>query len=167
MEYEIDSKTGERRVKQLQPPQSPAAAISAEDMAKLDDMSRGELIALIRRVSGAIWGIGMLDEDRTAEAMMLKLAINGLTTQDTREALANISQWLDRKKGKAIQRVDQRIEHTGKLSTGEMTNEQLLATLANASASGLLPGGMKLIGGDLVVDAAYQEVNNQDVVPVP
>lgn len=81
--------------------------IDAQTMAAIDQMPVNELRELIRSVSGAMWGIGLMDEDATAEAMLLRLAIDGLTTKDARQALANINAWLDRKQGKPVQSIKQ------------------------------------------------------------
>jgi len=80
---------------------------------RLDKLSKPELVALIGSVSKAVWGIGLMKDDEIAECMLLKLAINALTTSDAKDALSNIREWLDRKKGKAVQTVQQNVNMSG------------------------------------------------------
>ena len=82
--------------------------IDEKTLTTLHIMRKDALISLIQRVSGAMWGIGLQTEEQTAEAMLLKLAINGLTSQDNKDSLANINAWLDRKRGKPAQYIEQK-----------------------------------------------------------
>lgn len=66
---------------------------------------------------------------------------------------------MDRIEGKPTQRIEQKIEHSGKMGSAELTNEQLLLELRKAEAKGLLPSNTKLLqDGTVVVDAEYVEV---------
>ncbi len=124
-----------------------AEEIGEETLAKIKEMPKSELIDLIMRVSGAMWGVGIMNEEQTAEAMLLKIAINGLTSNDAKTTLENVNAWLDRKKGKAVQRIDQRVDqrvlsiHKG--IPGEMTTSELLESLRSIKQ---LPEGMRLLG---------------------
>ena len=112
MSHDFDPLTGDPLpLSNRATPKADTGGITAETLAKLDAMSKEQLITLIRRVSGAVWGVGLMDDNALADAMLLKLASNGLASADAREALANIREWLDRKQGKSIERhqVDQRV----------------------------------------------------------
>jgi len=76
--------------------------ISQETLNLLETLSKDDLIGVIRRVSGAIWAVGVLTEEETYQAMLDKLAIIGLTTDDVKDSLSYIKEWIDRKKGKPI-----------------------------------------------------------------
>jgi hypothetical protein len=73
--------------------------------------------------------------------------------------LSVIRETMDRIDGKPTQRIEQKIEHTGKMQSSELTNDQLVMALRKADVAGLLPPGVKLLGnGDVVVDADYTDV---------
>ena len=76
--------------------------ISQETLNLLETLSKEELIGIIRRVSGAIWAVGIMSEQETYQAMLDKLAIIGLTTNDVKDSLSYIKEWIDRKKGKPV-----------------------------------------------------------------
>jgi hypothetical protein len=84
---------------------SNAATIDAATLASLDGMSKEELIALIKRVSGAMWGIGIMSDDDAYDTICLKLLHAGLTDDNITRALPALKEWLDRKKGKPLQSV--------------------------------------------------------------
>jgi hypothetical protein len=105
MASQIDDKTGERRVLTPNTAQSPCYDITASDLARLDGMTRDELIALVRRVGGARWAeIMMMDRKQQAIAMRDRLAHIALTGE-IRDALTAIDKFLDREEGKATQPV--------------------------------------------------------------
>ncbi len=86
---------------------SDSNAIDAQTLATLHSMDNNALVSLITRIGGAMWGIGLMNETQTAEAMLLRLAIDGLTSKDARIARDNINAWLDRKQGKPLQSIKQ------------------------------------------------------------
>jgi hypothetical protein len=70
------------------------------DCAALKSLSKSELIAIIERINAAMGNVAVMDDNTIAEAMLLKLATNALTTKDAKDCLANVNAWLDRKHGK-------------------------------------------------------------------
>lgn len=110
IEYEIDTKTGERRAKQSRE-QSPAnAPLSDEELFGLDSMSREELIALVRRFACQCGLVATMSDDETAQAMLdilaetaLKPVLHGTSMKaDIASRLTAVERWLDRKKGKPV-----------------------------------------------------------------
>lgn len=81
-------------------------AVTSEELQKLDAMSKHELIALIKRVSGAIWGIGMMTEQEQEEALLTKFRMLALARDDAKEIVALGKEYFDRKRGKPMQSVD-------------------------------------------------------------
>jgi hypothetical protein len=129
--------------------------LTNEILANLENLSKAQLINIIKRVGGAIWGVGLMTDDEAYEAVRLKLLHTGLTSDSANTSLNVIKEWIDRTKGKAVQRIDQRIETVAKVEPSEMTNDQLLAMLAKASVAGALPAGVKVEGGKVITDAEY------------
>lgn len=84
----------------------PAAVTAAPppDLSKLDEMTKEELITLIRLSNADQIAIALMDEEEIARAMLHKLAVNALTSKDARQTLENVKEWIDRVKGKAMQR---------------------------------------------------------------
>lgn len=123
-------------------------------LVTLDMMTQPELVALIRRVSGAMWGVGLLTDDQRAEAMLDRLAIIALTNVAGKPVLEAMREWLDRKQGRAIQRIEQKNLNVNLTAAKEMTTEQIMARLSNASQASLEGAGVRLIGGKVerVVD---------------
>lgn len=135
MEYEIDPKTGERRVKQQQPAQQHDAPISASDWATIETMSREGLIKLIRTVVGAGWGkVGgtgahlvttfLRTPEEILEATKLKLATGGLIEADMFKALPLLREWMDRQTGKPAQSIAMTVKQD---DLSKMSTERLLA----------------------------------------
>ncbi len=137
-------------------------AITEDVIAKLEEMPTDELIALIKLVSGAMWGIGLLTKEETREAMKLKIANIALTAKDNQTILKACNDWLDREEGKATQRIEQKVLNVNSMKTGEMTNEELFLAISKLSDSKQLPIGIKrLPDGRLEVDdAEYTEVTD-------
>lgn len=104
-------------------PASPASPDNAPDLSRLDDMTVEELRGLVRRVSGAIWGIALQTPEEIAEAMKLKLAAGGLTEKDMFKALPLMREWFDRQIGKASQSIAMTVEDKG---LGKLSDERLL-----------------------------------------
>lgn len=101
----------------------PIPALSASELARLGYMSKDELIALINRVSGAIWGIAMMSKDERIEAAKLKLWNAGLTQPDIFKALPALREALDRETGKPAQSIAMKVE-TDAIS--KLSDERLL-----------------------------------------
>ncbi len=76
--------------------------ISEADLERLDTLSKPKLIALIKKVSGAIWGIALKTEEEAYDAICLKLLNGGLNQGDINKALPALKEYLDRKRGKPI-----------------------------------------------------------------
>ncbi len=114
--------------------ESPANAITVgltDD--ELRTMSREKLSALLQSI-----------DYRTAPSLLLSV----------------VRETMDRIDGKATQRIEQKVEHSAKGRPSEMTTEQIMAILSQASISGLLPAGVAMSGDKLVTDADYTVVND-------
>lgn len=84
--------------------------ISQETLDKLEQLSKSELINLIKKVSGAVWGIGLMTDDEAFEAVRLKLLHTGLTTESANSSLNMLKEWSDRTKGKAPQSIAMKLD---------------------------------------------------------
>lgn len=108
MTYEFDPLTGDPmpksngKVNDVVPGSN---AITEAQLAKLDAMSRDDLIALVRRMACQCGLVAAMSEEETARAMLDRLAEEALkrSTQG-RDAISTINAWLDRKQGKPIAR---------------------------------------------------------------
>lgn len=72
--------------------------ISKADLQALRNLDKNALIQLILRVSGAMWGVALLDEFAIADALLLKLARDGLNSKKNNELVKNIKEWIDLKR---------------------------------------------------------------------
>lgn len=84
--------------------------ITQEILDKLETFSKPELIKLIKKVSGAVWGIGIMNDDEAFEAVRLKLLHTGLTSESANSSLNVLKEWADRTKGKAPQSIAMKID---------------------------------------------------------
>ena len=100
MEAFIDEVTGERRTKSTAPA---AQAQEAPDIAKLEGMTREDLIALVERMARQCGMVASMTEDEIRQAFLDRMAHIGLTGK-AQEALAAMEKRMDRVEGKAIQR---------------------------------------------------------------
>ena len=88
----------------------PPAASPAPDIAGLDDMTREQLIALVRRFASQCGMVAMMTDEETAQAMLDVLAETALKPvapgvnmkADITSRLNAVEKWLDRKKGKPV-----------------------------------------------------------------
>lgn len=137
------------------------------DLGLIDAMEIDELRTLCKRMALQCGLIARMTREETAQAMLdtlaetaLKPIVMGLNMKaDIQSRLTAIDKWLDRTEGKATQRIEQKIEHTGKMQSNEFTNQQLIEALRQVDLAGLLPADTKLLpNGDLVLDAEYHEV---------
>jgi hypothetical protein len=96
--------------------------ITEEDLVMLESLQKHDLIALIKRVSGAIWGIGCKTDEEIDAAMRLKLAHSGLSEEQVHKYLPAIKEYYDRTKGKPAQSVQLTVKDDGlsKLSTEKL-----------------------------------------------
>ncbi len=150
-------------------PHCHATALTYEEVHTLASLPQTALESALMR-SYAASGLVMLatmSKAAQAQAMMDTLAqtalmpiVAGLNMKaDIDSRLKAIDRWLDREQGKAVQRVEQKIEHSAKGASSELTNEQLIEALRSAQAQGLLPGGAKMLDdGTVVIDAEWEEV---------
>lgn len=141
------------------PIRSDSSAIDERTLGTLHDMTKEQLIELINRVSGAMWGIGVKNDEEIAEAMMLRLAIDALTTRDAKQALANINAWLDRQQGKPTQRIEQKVQHVPE-KISDMNASELSLIISQLDNKGLLPAHVRLLpdGSLTISDAEYSDV---------
>jgi hypothetical protein len=82
-------------------------ALSEGELAKLEGLSKPELIALIRRACLDKARVMLMGEEEQAKAMLDTLAIMALTSDDDKAVLNAIREWLDRKQGKPAQYIRQ------------------------------------------------------------
>lgn len=110
--------------------------IAQETLDKLQTYSKPELIALIKKVSGAVWGVGMMSEDEAFDAVKLKLLHTGLNS-DSSSAFNALKEWSDRTKGKAAQSISMKVDvdPLSKLSNDRLIKlEQSLAKMTGQEA---------------------------------
>lgn len=98
-------------------------ALTASDLSVLDTMDAVALRELIRRVGGAVWGVGLMSKEQIAEAFKLKLAIGGMAEKDMFKALPVMREWFDRELGKASQSIAMTVEDKG---ITKLSDERLL-----------------------------------------
>ncbi len=116
--------------------------IDAETLASIEQMDATALRALIQRVSGAMWGVGIKTPQEIAEAFKLKLAIAGMAEKDMFKALPIMREWFDREMGKAAQSIAMTVENKGisKLSDEKLLRlEQELARMTGQEAIVIAP----------------------------
>lgn len=79
--------------------------LTPAQFSALDAMSKDELIALVQRVSGAMWGYALQTKDEKREALRLKVYAIAMGSAQDAVTLKAANDWLDRDEGKATQRV--------------------------------------------------------------
>lgn len=124
MSHEVDPLTGDPLP--LAAPKTALEPVTAPfevDRTKLAEMSKSELIALICRVGGAVWGVGIMTDDEAYEAACLKLLHGGLTEKDVWKALPTLKEWMDRRKGKPAQSIAMTVENKG---ISQLSDDRLL-----------------------------------------
>lgn len=134
----------------------PAFELSESQLATLESMPHAELIALVRRVSGATGALqaALMTKEEVAEAMKIKLAAQGLNERDMYKALPIMKEWFDREQGKATQRIEQKITKT--TLAANLTNDQLMHQVSHLLKANQLPPGIsQAADGSLVIDADY------------
>jgi len=121
--------------------------ITQETLNKLETFSKPQLIALIKKVSGSIWGVGIMSDDEAYEAVRLKLLHTGLTSESANSSLNVLKEWTDRTKGKAAQSISMKVEidPIQKMSTERLLKlEQSLAKITGQDALVIPPMPEKL-----------------------
>ncbi len=100
------------------------------------------------------------DELRTMAREKLSELLQSIDPQTSPSLLLSVArEVMDRIEGRPTQRIEQKIEHSGKTGASELTNEQLINALRRANVAGLLPAGVTLTeSGDVVTDAEYVDV---------
>lgn len=81
-------------------------ALTEAQLQKLADMSKEQLITLIKRVSGAMWGIGMQTQEERDAAILLKLSILALTSEEAKDVVSTAKEYFDRSRGRPMQSID-------------------------------------------------------------
>ncbi len=85
--------------------------LSADDMARLGEMGREELILLIKTICGARWGeVALMTKEERLEAAKLKLWHGGLTEKEIYKALPALNAAMDRDIGKPAQSIAMKVE---------------------------------------------------------
>lgn len=83
-----------------------------EEINNLSTLSRNELETLTRRLLCQCGQAAMMSEDETAQAILDRFAAEAINPRTTsRDAATAGNGWLDRKQGKAVQRVESRNLH--------------------------------------------------------
>lgn len=143
MNVQIDEKTGERRIAQ-----EIETSLPIPDLSRLDEMTREEMIGLIKAICGARWGeIALMSEDEAYDAVCLKLLHGGLTQSDVWKALPPLREWADRRRGKAPQSIAMTVESKGidRLSDERLLRlESTVARMAGEEAIVIPPEPRKL-----------------------
>lgn len=112
-----DPKTGARIIeKQADSPSSPIP-LSASDLARLEGMTREELLALAKRMACQCGLVAAMTREETAQAMLDVLAETALKSNpndssmkvDIEARMRAIDRWLDRERGKPAQTVNQNV----------------------------------------------------------
>lgn len=106
------------RVESGQSSSDSQSPLSADVLARLGEMTREELLTLVRRFACQCGVAAMMSREETAQAMRDKLAeialkpiTPGLNLKaDIGSCIAAIDKWLDRTVGKAVQPIAQKIE---------------------------------------------------------
>lgn len=78
--------------------------LDAATLSRLEQMSREELVWLVRRCAPEKARVLLMGESEQAQAMLDALAIMALTSDDDKAVLVAIREWLDRKQGRAVMR---------------------------------------------------------------
>lgn len=118
-EYEIDSITGERRAKRSEDKQQQkplAPAITDEQLALLYDMTKYELIALLKLCNENKLGYALLGKDEKRERLKLKIYTLAMESANDTVTLKAANDWLDREDGKAIQQIKQDVNVSGSIA---------------------------------------------------
>jgi len=121
--------------------------ITQETLDKLETFSKPELIKLIKKVSGAIWGVGIMSDDEAFQAVRLKLLHTGLTSESANSSLNVLKEWADRTKGKPAQSIAMKIETNPleKMSTDRLVRlEQTVSKMLGSDAVVIPPMPEKL-----------------------
>ena len=114
-------------VKQREPVESGKGSIPPSDLARMDVMSREELLGLIKRVAGAIWGYALKDDTEKAEAARLKLYNLGMSSEEVHKVVPALDKWFDRTQGKAPQAVEMTVK---KSPVERLSDEEFIHYLA-------------------------------------
>lgn len=139
--------------------QERGGSVNTPDLTVIDTMDAESLRIIIRKVGGAIWGYACMGDTEKAEAARLRLYNAGMSTTDIQRMVPALDKWFDRTEGRATQRIEQKIEHSSKTQSNELTTQQLIEALRQADMAGLLPADTKLLAnGELVIEAEYEEV---------
>lgn len=96
------------------------------DLSGIEDMSREQLIALIRLACPQKAQVLMMTEEARGRAIIDMLAITALTSGDRKEARECGKEWMDRTLGKPVQRIlekTQRIEEAVIISQEERVRQ--------------------------------------------
>ncbi len=124
--------------------------ITQETIDKLETFSKSDLIKLIRKVSGAIWGIGIMSDDEAFEAVRLKLLHTGLTSESANSSLNVLKEWSDRTKGKAPQSIAMKVDID---PLSKISSDRLMRLEQSLS---------KMVGSDAVIISPIPELLNDD-----
>lgn len=128
-------------------PEPPPDTLTAEELGRLGEMGRDELISFIRCLPSRITGYALQTKEERREAMKLRVYEIAMGNADNPSTLKACNDWLDREDGKATQRIEQKNLNVNVSAAKEMTTEEIMMRLSEASPAALERAGVKLIGG--------------------
>ena len=123
------------------------------DKEFLEGMSHEDLKALTWRLLCQCGLAATMTEEQTAQAMLDTLAETALKPvkigvnmrADIQSRLNAIDKWLDRTQGKAVQRIDQRLQTIHHTAPAQMTTAQIMEALAKIEDTKLIEGTAQAI----------------------
>ena len=117
--------------------------ISENDWETIKNMERGQLLAMIKAIGGACWGLWTLNEEERKEAADFKLYTLGMASNEVHKAIPSLKEWRDRTTGKAAQSIQLTVKDEGldKLSTEKLL--RLAALLDEPVLISPMPGKLE------------------------
>jgi hypothetical protein len=79
-------------------------ALGEGELAGLEQMDRGGLLSLVKRLPAKITGYALQTREERKDAMRLKIYDIAMSSENDAVTLKAANDWLDREEGKAIQR---------------------------------------------------------------
>lgn len=119
-----------------------APAITDAQLDLLDDMTKEELIALIRLCNANKLGYALLDKDEKRERLKVKIYTLAMESGNDTVTLKAANDWLNREDGKAAQSINQNVNVTGAIALiSQVEVESIIDGWLNRSGSGTLIEG--------------------------
>ncbi len=103
------------------PSHSPVLKLTPQDIDKLENMTREELLVLVKRMACQCGLVAIMTPEEIDQAHMDRLASDGIQSKDARHALGAIRERFDRRIGRPMQTVHQTVS----LSVASMLDDAL------------------------------------------